>query len=744
MPMAHYCRRGMKMSRVTLLFGRSISPSQLATKTATCVSQRFHTFLTDSSTDVLDRALPGPSNQGIGSVSTLPFSAFGAVSPVTSPRGLISLEEAYHRPPVVASQFTSSHYCPSASRRSHTPWPSFAPSSLFCSSSSSCSASSYPSSSSPLSSSPSTSFPICFQSQHSIRTKASITSLTDSPPPVTPLSGRSSNQQLSGQAFRQKSGQASTASASSPADTATLSTTAQEATNLLRRQVASGGRDPLNLDDAQALFARLTTSELAGALLNLELAANEMFVDFGTAVLRSPLMKSKLLSAPVLGTVKRTSYAHFCAGETVEEAAKTLQRMWELGLRGILDFSVEDAHDSAMCDKNLEGFLRTIRQSAVLPEGSVSFACVKITALCPLPTLTRMSSLIRRHHFDPSSPPPPWLLPSLPVLTSDSPRYHDTAAGPNLAPLLPEEERQVAEAYARLQQICRACEEQQLPLLVDAEYTSVEPAIDHLAYAAALEFNRPSNSNSNSRIPSDIRGSSSVNLSSGSTSSTSVNNKNSSSSSSSGSSRSSSSSKPSIDGCALVYSTVQCYLKDSRSRLEAALTEAQKRGIPFGVKLVRGAYLTSETAHAKKAGEATGPIHASIEETHRCYDGCAALLLEAAAKKSTAPVSAVLATHNYGSGRAAVLKAAELGLPVGSPHLHFAQLKGMADGLSLGLAFAGYPVSKYLPYGPVAEVLPYLMRRAEENRGVLGNTGAERRRIRNELSRRLKASVGLK
>ena len=82
------------------------------------------------------------------------------------------------------------------------------------------------------------------------------------------------------------------------------------------------------------------------------------------------------------------------------------------------------------------------------------------------------------------------------------------------------------------------------------------------------------------------------------------------------------------------------------------------------------------------------------------------------------------------SGRAAAMKAQSLGIEKGSPNLHFAQLKGMADGLSLALANTGFQVSKYLPFGPVGHVIPYLIRRAEENRGLLGNTLADRERIR--------------
>lgn len=82
------------------------------------------------------------------------------------------------------------------------------------------------------------------------------------------------------------------------------------------------------------------------------------------------------------------------------------------------------------------------------------------------------------------------------------------------------------------------------------------------------------------------------------------------------------------------------------------------------------------------------------------------------------------------SGRFAAKKVIELGLDKKDPRVQFAQLKGMSDSLSLALARGGFNVSKYLPFGPVAHVIPYLLRRAEENRGLLGNTKADRRRVR--------------
>ncbi|KAJ7559511.1 hypothetical protein O6H91_04G088700 [Diphasiastrum complanatum] len=439
--------------------------------------------------------------------------------------------------------------------------------------------------------------------------------------------------------------------------------------------------DILRTEDCRVLYSRTPSPELLRTLFNLLLVAYEPMVDLSIAVLKSPLMDRSFFRVPTLWMVKNSVYEHFCAGENVAEASKTLQRMWEQGLQGILDYSLEDAIDNISCDENLRGFVNTIQTTRELPQGSVSSACVKITAIAPLTLLERVSELLRWQHKTPGFLLP-WKQDSLPFLSSNSPNYHVQAEP---SPLSTEEETDLLLAHERLDRLCKACEEANLPLLVDAEYSSVQPAIDYLTYAVALNYNR--------------------------------------------------------QGSPLVFTTIQTYLKDALPRLSLALEASSQRGMAFGVKLVRGAYISRENALAS-ALQAPSPIHSSIQKTHHCYDSCAAMMLEnLSAGKGAGAV--VLATHNFQSGRVAACKAQELGLVKGDSRLQFAQLKGMADGLSLALAHAGFQVSKYLPFGPVQQVIPYLIRRAEENRGLLGNAVGDRNRVRTELRRRLYAAIGL-
>lgn len=134
----------------------------------------------------------------------------------------------------------------------------------------------------------------------------------------------------------------------------------------------NASEDILQSDKGEELCAKLSSKELLNSLLNLQLVAYEPLVDLSIKILTSNSMKSALFRAAVLPVLKRTAYSHFCAGENVEEASRTLTRMWQLGLRGIMTYGLEDATDSESCDENLEKFLQVVRQTRQLPPDSVS------------------------------------------------------------------------------------------------------------------------------------------------------------------------------------------------------------------------------------------------------------------------------------------------------------------------------------------------------------------------------------
>lgn len=302
---------------------------------------------------------------------------------------------------------------------------------------------------------------------------------------------------------------------------------------------------------------------------------------------------------------------------------------------------------------------------------------VKISAICPLRLLERASDLLRWEYNNPSFKLL-WKHESLPIFTDSSPFYH-TLTKPD--PLTQEEEIELNLGHERLLKLCQKCVEANVPLCVDAEDTFVQPAIDYFTYSAALEYNK--------------------------------------------------------DDYPIVYNTIQTYLRDARERLCKAQFSAEKMGVPMGFKLVRGAYLSSERKLAASLG-VESPIHPTIDQTHACFNGCAAFMIE---KVADGKGAVVVATHNIESGNKAAAQARELRIGAENHKLQFAQLYGMADALSFGLRNAGFQVSKYMPFGPVDNVLPYLLRRAEENRGFLSTSTIDTKLLSVELMRRVKAAL---
>jgi proline dehydrogenase len=217
--------------------------------------------------------------------------------------------------------------------------------------------------------------------------------------------------------------------------------------------------------------------------------------------------------------------------------------------------------------------------------------CIKITALCPIALLEKASDLLRWQKKHPSFNLP-WKTHSFPILSESSP-LHLTASEPPA--LTAEEERELQLAHERLLAVCARCAEHGIPLLVDAEYATVQPAIDYFTFVGALAFNDAADGEQ----------------------------------------------RP------IVHGTIQAYLRDARDRLEAMVRSAERERVRLGLKVVRGAYLTRETRLAAALG-VPSPVHGSIQETHDCYNGCAAFLLDRVRRGSA---SVMLATHNVESGK---------------------------------------------------------------------------------------------
>jgi proline dehydrogenase len=181
---------------------------------------------------------------------------------------------------------------------------------------------------------------------------------------------------------------------------------------------------------------------------------------------------------------------------------------------------------------------------------------------------------------------------------------------------------------------------------------------------------------------------------------------------------------------AIVYNTFQLYRHDRYDYLNWSIEEARKRGVHLGAKLVRGAYMEKERERAAQLGY-TSPIQPDKVATDRDYDRAVELCV------NHLEMTAFCAgTHNEKSSALLAQRMNEKGIPHADTRIYFSQLYGMSDHISYNLAADGYKVSKYVPYGPVKEVLPYLIRRAMENTSVKGQTGRELGLIIKEKKRR--------
>lgn len=227
--------------------------------------------------------------------------------------------------------------------------------------------------------------------------------------------------------------------------------------------------------------------------------------------------------------------------------------------------------------------------------------------------------------------------------------------------------------YNRLNEICTTAVEAQTPIFIDAEESWFQQTIDELAEEMMVQHNRD--------FPA-------------------------------------------------VYTTVQLYRHDRLAYLKDLIARSKAKGFFLGVKLVRGAYLEKENERAREMGYPT-PMQPSKAATDHDYDAAMALCLD-----HVDHVALCAGTHNETSGYHLAEMMAARGLPANHPHVWFAQLLGMSDHISFNLSHAGYNVAKYLPYGPVKAVMPYLMRRAEENTSVAGQAGRELELLQREVKRR--------
>lgn len=235
------------------------------------------------------------------------------------------------------------------------------------------------------------------------------------------------------------------------------------------------------------------------------------------------------------------------------------------------------------------------------------------------------------------------------------------------------EEQEFARIKTRIDRICKASYDADILLLIDAEHSWIQDSIDDIAREMMQKYNRE---------------------------------------------------KP------VIYNTYQLYRHDKLASLKADFYFAETDGFHLGAKLVRGAYMEIERERAIEKGYPS-PIQPDKKATDQAYDEAIQFCLDHLDR-----IAFMAGTHNDASSLLLANEMNKRNLSHTDRSIFFAQLLGMSDNLSFNLSAAGYNVAKYMPYGPVAAVMPYLLRRAQENTSVGGQTGRELSLIMKEKQRR--------
>jgi len=547
-----------------------------------------------------------------------------------------------------------------------------------------------------------------------------------------------------------------------------------------KRYLSSGSSDtkvekevaPLDFHDTKIAFDSKTNFELFRGWVVFQVCAIGPIVRHCDKLYN---MAVKILGPSITHFFMRYSlFNHFCAGENAKEIIPRMDHLRSYGVGGILDYAAEakdeepqhaekpineaetvgaplsarkyEYNGEKLCDANAEIFMDAIRAvKDATPDG---FAAIKLSGLGDPQLLERMSTcleemakLFHKVSKDPSTNYDVSTVPfyamdrsfsidwdtfknnwprlftvqdeaTLKAIFEDIDKDRDGSInylewsegirlshinemarscinpGPLYRSALDEEETQLYfNLCGRMERIMDLAQKEGVRVMVDAEWTAIQPAIDHLVLFLQRKYNR--------------------------------------------------------GDTPIVFQTYQTYLKGMHDMVVHDLARSKKEGWYFGAKVVRGAYMVSEREKAKKKG-IQSPICETYEDTEANFHNTIDSILSHNVGTIGSEIGKdtqgeiLVASHNRGSIEFTTKRAAELGKDK-TKGIYFGQLMGMADHLTFTLASHGFKAYKYVPYGPIDEVVPYLIRRTQENSAILGSPGVqeERSMVGQELRRRI-------
>ena len=382
------------------------------------------------------------------------------------------------------------------------------------------------------------------------------------------------------------------------------------------------------LDNTKNGFTLKSNFELRKAYFLFKIISNRTLTNIGKTALEISLK----LRLPILFIVKGTVFEQFCSGQTLEESFNTVKRLHNKNVKSYLHYSVEGLENEDSYDLSLNEVLDSIK--FVAEKQILDFTVFKPTAIANSLILEKISK-------------------------GDS--------------LNDNEETLYKKAYERFNKICELAYKKDVKILVDAEESWIQDAIDQIVLEMMIKFNKDK---------------------------------------------------------AIVFNTSQMYRHDRLEYLKGLHRAAKESHFHIGIKLVRGAYIEKENKRAKK-NNYQSPICNSKKLTDQNFNNGASFILS-----NLDLFSLFSGTHNEES----IYKIIEImnskSINKDDSSIWFGQLYGMSDNITFNLASEGFNVIKYLPYGPIKEVIPYLIRRAEENTSVKGQTSRELELIKKELERR--------
>lgn len=386
----------------------------------------------------------------------------------------------------------------------------------------------------------------------------------------------------------------------------------------------------ISFNNTEVAFIWRNNKELKRAKFLFKTISWPTLVSVGSFLLKIALA----IRFPIAWIVKPTIFKHFVGGESLVECLPLVGNLAKHNVKSILDYSVEGKGTDKSHEEAYDEILRSIKNAASNP--NITFAVFKPTGLTHISILEKVSN----------------------------------------GETLSDKELKSFELFKeRVENLCSVAAQTNTPILIDAEDTWYQKALDDLIQQMMMKFNASS---------------------------------------------------------AIVYNTLQMYRVDRLDFLKQTHQHAIEHGYKLGVKFVRGAYMEKERERAKKMGYPS-PIYPTKADTDLAFNQA-----QEYAFNNLDTISIFCGTHNEESVRLLAELMVKNSINPNDSRITFSQLLGMSDNISFTLAGLGYNVTKYIPYGPVREVMPYLIRRAQENTSVKGQTGRELSLINQEVLRRRK------